>query len=152
MRLSLQAATATIEAAQQRAHQRNVPSAVAIVDEGGNLIAFSAHEDAILAARGLAIGKAYTALSLRADTASLGASVLPGEAFYALNTALPGQPLVTFAGGRPLRDTEKGAVIGGVGVSGGTLEDDTDISRTALTTFETWAGLHLERRTNSSDS
>lgn len=136
MHIHLRAATVAVEAAQRHAYRGNAPSAVAVVDDGGNLIAFAAHEDAILAARDLAIGKAYTALSLRSDTDDLGDSVLPGGAFYALNNALPGRPLVTFAGGRPLRDPEsENLVIGAVGISGGTLEDDAEISRIAVDAF-----------------
>lgn len=136
MRMNLQAAGVVLEAAHQEAYKRNAPSAVAVVDLGGNLLAFAAHEDAILAARELAINKAYTALSLRANTADLDAAVQPGGPFYALNNALAGRPLVTFAGGVPLEDPHApGAVIGAVGVSGGTLDDDTAISAAAVVAF-----------------
>lgn len=131
MELTIQAALVAIDAALQASYGRKAPSAIAVVDAGGNLLAFAAHEDAILAARGLAIGKAYTALSLKAETAALGDSVLPGGPFYGLNNALPHQPLVTFAGGLPLAFDEGANVVGGVGVSGGTLDDDIAISAAA---------------------
>lgn len=134
-RLELHLAQAAVAGALAHATERNAPSAVAVVDLGGNLLAFAADPDAILAARDLAVAKAYTSLSLRADTEGLGSSVQPGGPFYGLNTALTGRPLVTFAGGRPLTD-ESGAVIGAVGVSGGTLDDDAQISAAAVTAFE----------------
>lgn len=136
MRLTIQAARVAVEAALQAAHERNMPSAVAVVDAGGNLLAFAAHEDAILAARDLAIGKAYTALSLRADTVDLSEAVLPGGPFYALNTALPHHPLVTFAGGVVLSYSGSDEVVGGLGVSGGTLDDDSAISTAARGAFQ----------------
>lgn len=134
MRMNLAAAQLVVTAALDHAAERGVPSAVAVVDEGGNTLAFAAHEDAILAARDLAVAKAYTSLSLRADSGALDQSVQPGGLFYGLNTALPHRPLVTFDGGRPLKDAD-GRVIGAVGVSGGTLEDDATISAAAAEAF-----------------
>ncbi|MFT4010099.1 MAG: heme-binding protein [Nocardioidaceae bacterium] len=134
MRLTLAQAQAVIAVALEHAEARGIPSAVAVVDEGGNTLAFAAHEDAILAARDLAIAKAYTSLCLRADSGDLDQNVQPGGLFFGLNTALNNRPLVTFDGGRPLRDPN-GRVVGAVGVSGGTLEDDATISAAAIAAF-----------------
>lgn len=131
MSITLHQATAIIEAGMRRAHERNTPSCIAIVDGGGNLLAFAAHEDAMLACRDLAINKAYTSLSLRCPSGALDKAVQPGGAFYGLNTALGARPLVTFAGGQPLGTP----VIAAVGVSGGTLEDDEDISTAVVEAF-----------------
>ena len=131
MNLDLPLARAIVAAAQASAKDRDAPSAVAVLDRGGNLLAFEAHADAILAARELAIAKAYTSASLNADTDALGAAVEPGGPFHGLAAAMS-RPIVTFAGGRPLRDPETSAVIGAVGVSGGTLEDDSVISQAAV--------------------
>ncbi|GGU47176.1 GlcG/HbpS family heme-binding protein [Nocardioides albus] len=131
MRITIQDAQIAIEAGLHAAAERQVPSAVAVVDSGGNLLAFASHEDAMLAGRDLSIAKAYTALSLRRDTAALAESVLPGGPFFGLNTALPGKPLVTFSGGKPLILEIGGQVVGGVGASGGTLEDDEAVSAAA---------------------
>ena len=125
MPLTLAQAQAAIEGGLARATGRGTPSCFAVVDSGGNLLAFAAKETALLVCRELAIGKAYTSLLLRAPTSSLTEAVQPGGTFYGLGNALPGRPLVTFAGGQPLGDP----IIGAVGVSGGTLEDDEDISR-----------------------
>src|SRR5690625_2705089 len=133
MRLHHSTANSAIAAAHERATERNAPSAVAIVDAGGNLLAFSADVRAILAARELAIAKAYTSVALRADTEVLGESVQPGGPSYGIHNALPGRPLVTFAGGRPIFDPKNcEEVIGAVGVSGGSLDDDAEISRAAI--------------------
>jgi uncharacterized protein GlcG (DUF336 family) len=132
MRITLHDATAALAAGTQRALERGVPSCLAIVDEGGNLLAFVAHEDAMLACRELAVNKAYTSLSLRSPSGALDEAVQPGGPFYGLNTALGARPLVTFAGGLPLGTP----VVGAVGVSGGTLEDDEDISRAVADAFD----------------
>lgn len=135
MRLTLNIAQQTVASALAHAEARATPSAVAVVDEGGNTLAFAAHEDAILAARDLAVGKAYTSLALRVESGALDRNVQPGGPFFGLSTAIPGRPLVTFDGGRPLKDTT-GRVVGAVGVSGGTLEDDATISAAAVAAFD----------------
>ncbi len=113
------------------AEERSVTCCVAVVDAGGNLLAFLAHEAAMLAAREIAMAKAFTALSVRTSTSALAELVLPGGPFYGLNTALGSRPLVTFAGGQVLGSP----VVGAVGVSGGTLDEDEEISRTAAAAY-----------------
>jgi uncharacterized protein GlcG (DUF336 family) len=135
MDLDLPLARAVVAAAQASATDRDVPSAVAVLDRGGNLLAFEAHPGAILAARELAIAKAYTSVSLDADSDALGAAVQPGGPFFGLAEGMS-RPIVTFAGGRPLRDPATQVVIGAVGVSGGTLDDDSVISQAAVDGFD----------------
>ena len=137
MGITLREAMAAIEAGLERADERGVPSCIAIVDAGGNLLAFAAHEDAMLACRELAINKAYTSLSLRCPSGALDDAVQPGGPFFGLGTTLGTRPLVTFAGGQPLG---AGGVVAAVGVSGGTLDDDEDISRTVVAAFDARAG------------
>lgn len=132
MGISLQEAMAVVTAGLARADDRGVPSCIAVVDAGGHLLAFAAHEDAMLACRELSINKAYTSLSLRCASGALDTAVQPGGAFYGLNTALGARPLVTFAGGQPLGTP----VVAAVGVSGGTLDDDEDISRAVVEAFD----------------
>ncbi len=124
MSLSTAAAQAAVNGGFARAAERAVPACFAVVDKGGNLLAFLADDRVMLACRELAIAKAYTSLSLRCSTASLTKAVQPGGPFYGLNTALVGKQFVTFAGGQVLGDP----VVGAVGVSGGTLDDDEEIS------------------------
>jgi uncharacterized protein GlcG (DUF336 family) len=136
MGITLREAMTAIDAGLQRADERGVPLCVAIVDAGGNLLAFAAHEDAMLACRELAINKAYTSLSLRCPSGALDDAVQPGGPFYGLGTALGARPLVTFAGGQPLG----AGVVAAVGVSGGTLDDDEDISRAVVAAFDALVG------------
>lgn len=145
MRLELDLARHLVDAGLRRANERGVPSAIAVLDVGGNLVAFAADPDAILAARDLAIGKAYTSVSLRTDSGNLSESTAPGGPFHTLSTALPGRPIVAFDGGRPLPDPQKEPlVIGAVGVSGGTLEDDADISAAMVHAYRAFVDQNVD--------
>lgn len=144
MRLDLTLARHLIDAGLRRAEERDMPSAVAVVDAGGNLLAFAAHPDAILAARDLAIGKAYTSVSLRVDSGKLSESTAPGGPFHTLSTALPQRPIVAFDGGRPLPDPHRNRlVLGAVGASGGTLDDDADISAAMVEAYRSFVEQHI---------
>lgn len=136
MRLTLEQAEAVVAAAKQRATELRVACAIAVVDSGGHLLAFAAQDGAMLVVRDLAIGKAYTANALLGPTSSLSAAVQPGSPFYGLAAGHAGRPLVTFAGGQPLGDP----VVGAVGVSGGTLEQDEDISMSAVAALSAGGG------------
>ena len=136
MQLTHAEARAAIDGGLARARERAVPSCFAVVDGGGNLLAFLADESAMLVCRDLAIGKAYTALALRGATSGLTGAVQPGGPFFGLGTAVVGRPLVTFAGGQPLGTP----VLGAVGVSGGSLEDDEDISLAMVRAWEAVRG------------
>lgn len=132
MALTLAQAEVVLAAAKQRASELGAPSAIAVVDEGGNLVAFAVQDGAMLVVRDLAVGKAYTANALRSPTSGLSAVVQPGGPFYGLAAASSARPLVTFAGGQPLGRP----VVGGVGVSGGTLEQDEEISAAAAAAYD----------------
>ena len=132
MGLTMAQALHVAQAGIARADEKSVPSCIAVVDEGGNLLAFIGDERALLVCRELAVSKAFTSLSLRAPTSALSEASVPGGPFYGLNNALASRPLITFAGGQPLGDP----VVGAVGVSGGTLEDDEDISLAAQAAFD----------------
>lgn len=131
MPLTLQQAKTVIAAAETQSNLLGVQSSIAVVDVGGNLVAFVAQDGATLVTHNLAIGKAYTALALHEATSSLSAQVIPGAEFYGLAIAHSSRPLVTFAGGQPLGDP----IFGGVGVSGGTAAQDEEISLAAAATF-----------------
>jgi uncharacterized protein GlcG (DUF336 family) len=136
MGLTLQQAEAVVAAAKQRASELGVACAIAVVDSGGHLVAFAVQDSAMLVVRDLAIGKAYTSNALLGPTSSLSAAVQPGGPFYGLADGHAGRPLVTFAGGQPLGDP----VVGAVGVSGGTLDQDEDISLVAAAAVSAGAG------------
>jgi uncharacterized protein GlcG (DUF336 family) len=131
--LALAVARRCLDSALAEADRLQSPSSVAVLDAGRELVAFARQEGARLVTVELAIAKAFTARSLNTSTGDLADSTQPGGPFYGLEVALS-RPLVTFAGGRPLRSGEE--IVGAVGVSGGTLEQDEAISLAAAAAME----------------
>jgi len=108
-------------AARQSAEADIAVVSVAVVDAGGNLICFERMDGAEIAGPVLARDKAFTAVAHRIATDELTALVAPGAALAGMYAQDAGR-YVAFAGGLPLWDGDR--VIGGVGVSGGTAEQD----------------------------
>ena len=127
--LTLAAAKVLMKAAMAKARQLRVAISVAVVDQGGQLVAFERMDAADLVTIQLAQDKAWTALMNRMPTRELAPLVQPGAEFYGYESIGRGRTIV-FAGGMPL---ELGDVlVGGVGVSGGSVEQDQTIVDTAL--------------------
>jgi uncharacterized protein GlcG (DUF336 family) len=120
--LTATAARSVIDAVVAEATQMGVTSNVAVVDGGGNLKAFLRMDGALLGSIDVATRKAVTARLFEMDTADLGPVTAPGAQLASLELTNDG--LVTFGGGTPLRGGD-GSVIGAVGVSGSTVENDT---------------------------
>jgi uncharacterized protein GlcG (DUF336 family) len=122
-------ATALIEAVHRAAQEIGFAAAVAVTDAGGHLKAFDRSDDAPFLAAEVAVDKAWTAASYRIPT-------------HAWNTYLTNPQIAPLAhhprlmpvgGGYPV--TENGQVIGGLGISGGTYEQDQQAAETALSTL-----------------
>ncbi|HHY36790.1 MAG TPA: cob(I)yrinic acid a,c-diamide adenosyltransferase [Firmicutes bacterium] len=135
--LSLAQARKLMEAAEAKAGQLGVPVVTAVVDGGGNLLSLDRQDGALLASIELARGKAYTAVALKMPTHEVAKLVQPGGPLYGIENFQPGS-LVVFGGGYPLyRD---GQVVGGIGVSGGTVAEDMIIARAAVELWEEVVG------------
>jgi uncharacterized protein GlcG (DUF336 family) len=119
--LTLAAARAIIAAVQDQARAMGVPMTCAVVDSGDQLLAFERMDGADLVGIGLARDKAFSALVNRMPTGELAALVQPGTEFYGYDS-LAGGRMVVFAGGLPLEIG--GVLVGAVGVSGGSAEQD----------------------------
>ena len=119
--LTLTAARAIVAAAQEAARSMNVAISCAVVDSGDQLVAFERMDGADLVTVTLALDKAYTALTNRMPTGDLAAVVQPGTEFYGYNSVAGGRTIV-FGGGLPLEI--EGVLVGGLGVSGGSVEQD----------------------------
>ena len=132
MNISLEQAEQAIEAAKRRANEIGVPMTIAVVDTGGNLVALARMDGAILASLDIAIGKAYTAVAMKMSTADLASVVQPGQPLYNLEVANQPRTLVTFGGGIPLQVNDE--VVGGVGVSGGTPDQDQEVAEATRVT------------------
>ena len=105
---------------------------VAIVDAGGHLVVFERMDGAEIAGPVLARDKAFTAVAHRVATHELTDLVLPGAELAGMNSADGGR-YIAFGGGLPLWDADR--VIGGVGVSGGSSEQDVAAASAALAVF-----------------
>ena len=117
---SLAQALALLERVRTEAEQRLLALAACVVDGGGNEIASQRMDGAALGALQLAVGKAHTAVLWGVRTGEFTASTQPGGADWGFNTTDP--RIVVYAGGVPLY--VDGALVGAIGASGGTAEED----------------------------
>lgn len=131
--LSADMAQAAIQAAAKRAGEIGVPMSIAVIDAGRALVAFLRMDKALLGSIEIAQAKAYTARTVDSRTADLMAAVQPGGPFYGLEVSHR-QPFVVFGGGVPV--TVNGVVIGAIGVSGGSAEQDVDVAEAAVRHLE----------------
>jgi uncharacterized protein GlcG (DUF336 family) len=118
--LSLDLALALLAAVRDEASARGLALAVAVSDDGGNVVASARMDGAALGAMPLAVGKAYTAVLWNAPTGAFMASTQPGGDDWGWNATDP--RIVVYAGGVPLH--ADGALVGGVGASGATAAED----------------------------
>lgn len=132
MKDMLERAKRMIAAAEQKAVEIGVPMVIAIVDAGGNLVAQERMDNALLASVSIALNKAYTAVALKMSTDQAAAVAQPGQMLYGLNTT-DSCRLVVFGGGFPLWDN--GMLVGGIGVSGGSVDEDITVAKAGLAAF-----------------
>ncbi|MDG1730657.1 MAG: heme-binding protein [Algibacter sp.] len=112
-------------AAKKYAEDSKVLVNIAVVDAGANLKAFIRMDESYLGSIDVAIKKAKTARYFNSATGDLGKLTQPGGIIYNIEHSNGG--LMTFPGGVPIKD-ENGTIIGAIGVSGGTIEQDHDIA------------------------
>lgn len=132
--VTLATAKEIIAAAEEKAKAIEVPMCIAVMDEGANLVGFHRMDDALLASIDIAQNKAYSAVSLKMDTETIHEVSQPGESLYGLGNTNDGR-IVTFGGGLTLKDDDSN-VIGGVGVSGGSADEDTEVAQAGVAIFE----------------
>jgi len=118
-----------IQGAERRAKRIGVPMCIAVTDESGNLIAFQRMDGAKVLSVTLANDKAMTAAVSRKATHEYNAASQPGNLTFGIYTSLGGRFCIV-GGGRPV--LAKGQVVGGIGVSGGTPEQDMDVAQAGL--------------------
>ncbi|QNO13999.1 cob(I)yrinic acid a,c-diamide adenosyltransferase [Alkalicella caledoniensis] len=131
--LSLDLAKKMAEAVEVKASEMGVPVVFAVVDDGGNPLLLHRMKDALLASLDIAPNKAYTSVALKLPTHEVAPLVKPGESLYGLQWTNQNK-LVTFGGGYPLKLNNE--IIGGIGISGGSVEEDMKIANHALRVFE----------------
>lgn len=127
--VTLAEAQAMIAAAEKKAADIKLPMNIAVVDSGGNLVAFGRMNESILVSIGISIDKAWTAAALKLPTHVLAGVSQPGQSLYGINSTNNGR-VVVFGGGFPVK--VKDQTIGGIGVSGGSVEQDMEVAQAAL--------------------
>ena len=123
----------------EKAEEIGVNMVLAVVDDGGNLVAFRRMEDSFLVSIDVAQGKAFSGAALRMPTSVLAKAVQPGAEIYGMEMARPGK-IITFGGGYPL--FSDGELIGGFGMSGGSAEEDMICAEYAIKNTE---GVSIEK-------
>lgn len=121
MHVTMEQAQAAIEAARKKAKKIETQMCIAVVDSGANLKAFLRMDDAWVGSIDIAIKKAKTAVFFGMPTGEIGKLSQPGNSLYGIEHSNEG--LITFPGGLPIVD-EEGVMIGAIGVSGSTVEND----------------------------
>ena len=119
-----------LQSALEKAAELGITISAAVVDGAGHLLGFSRHNEAELVSIALAQDKAYTAVLNRLSTAELGKLCQPGAELYGLQFNLGGR-MVIFGGGIPIRGAKQ-ELLGAIGVSGGTVEQDVICAEYAL--------------------
>jgi len=131
--MNLELAKRIIAAAEGKALEIGVPMVIAVVDAGGNLVALHRQDGALLASIDTAQNKAYTAVALKLPTAQVAPLVQPGQPLYGLE-ATNGGKMVVFGGGIPL--WKEGRLIGAIGVSGGSVEEDIAVAEAGANSIQ----------------
>ena len=119
--LTLEQAQQAVHAALAKAEELGTLMDIAVVDAGTNLKLFARMDGAWLGSIDIAVKKARTARMFDMNTGEIGQLSQPGGALYGIEHSNGG--LITFPGGIPIRDVD-GRVIGAIGVSGSTVEND----------------------------
>jgi len=123
--ITLDQAHAALEAAAKKAQEIQTKMDIAVVDAGGNLKAFARMDGAWLGSIDIAIKKAKTSRYFDMPTGEIGKLSQPGKPLYQIEVSNGG--LITFPGGVPIKNAQ-GTVIGAIGVSGSTVENDHTVA------------------------
>jgi uncharacterized protein GlcG (DUF336 family) len=119
--VTLKDARRVIDAAEKKAQQIGQPMNIAVADAGGNLVAHIRMDESWIGSVDIAIKKAWTARAFDIATKDLAAQSQSGGQFFGIHASNDGKVMI-FAGGVPLK--RDGKVVGAIGVSGGSGEQD----------------------------
>jgi uncharacterized protein GlcG (DUF336 family) len=130
--ITLEAARRVVSAAEEKAREIGQPMDIAVLDGGRNLKSFARMDNAWLGSIEIAIDKAYTSTSFEMSTEDLASQAQPGQPLFGINTTSNSR-VVIFAGGIPIQ--RDGQVVGAVGVSGGTPDQDQQVAEAGVAAF-----------------
>lgn len=128
------AAIQAVNAGLKKSNELGTKMNIAVVDRGGNLVAFAREDGAWVGSVDISVKKAKTATFFDMETQEIGKLSQPGGSLYNIEHSNNG--LITFPGGVPLTAPD-GTILGGVGVSGSTVEDDKVVADAATEGFKT---------------
>jgi uncharacterized protein GlcG (DUF336 family) len=131
--ITLEDARKIITAAEKKARELRQPMNIAVADSGGNLVAHVRMDGAWLGSIDISIKKAYTSRAFDITTKDLATQSQSGGQFFGIHASNDGRVMI-FAGGVPLR--REGKVVGAVGVSGGSGEQDHAVAAAGATAFQ----------------
>ena len=123
--ITLQLAKQLMEIIEKRAEAVGLKAVIALCNAHGNPIAVHCMDDAFLVSYDVASKKAYTSVAVKMSTMELSKIAQPGQTFYGVDK-LDGGKIIIFGGGIPLK--VDGKIVGGLGISGGTGEQDHDLA------------------------
>ena len=130
--INLEAARRIIAAAERKATEIGQPMNVAVADAGGNLVAHVRMDGAWIGSIDISIKKAWTARAFDLATKDLAANSQSGGQFFGIHASNDGRVMI-FAGGIPLK--KEGKVVGAIGVSGGSGEQDQAVAEAGAAAF-----------------
>jgi uncharacterized protein GlcG (DUF336 family) len=130
--ITLNDARRIIAAAEKKAQEIGQPVNIAVADAGGNLVAHVRMDKAWLGSIDISIKKAYTARAFDISTKDLATHSQSGGQFFGIHASNNGRVMV-FAGGIPLK--KSGEVVGAIGVSGGSGEQDHAVAEAGAAAF-----------------
>ena len=130
--VTLEDARRVIAAAEQKAAEIGQPMNIAVVDGGGNLVSHVRMDGAWIGSIDISINKAFTSRAFDLATRDLAANAQPGAQFYGIHVSNRGRIMI-FAGGIPL--SRDGVVVGAIGVSGGSGEQDQAVAEAGAAAF-----------------
>lgn len=131
-RLDQQDSQSLIEGARAKANEIGIPMCIAITDESGNLIAFERMDGGKISSVTIAQDKAYTAAAARKATHDYNAACVPGSLVFGIHTSMGGR-LCVVGGGLPV--SVDGEVVGGIGLSSGTPQQDMECAQAGIDHF-----------------
>ncbi len=130
--VKLEDARRVIAAAEKKAQEIGQPMNIAVADAGGNLVAHVRMDNAWLCSIDISIKKAFTSRAFDIATKDLAAHSQSGGQFFGINASNDGKIMI-FAGGVPLK--RDGKVVGAIGVSGGSGEQDHSVAEAGAAAF-----------------
>src|SRR5262245_27489952 len=127
--ITLEDAKRMLSAAEAKAASLEIPYNIAVVDAGGHLLAFVRQDGALIGSMDLAIDKAVTARLFDKTTSDLAGMAQPGRALFGIQESNAGK-VVIYGGGIPAMFD--GGIIGAVGTSAGTVEQDIAVAEARI--------------------